>query len=428
QNNMSNKIRFTTEDENQPLSKEELYDIYSSFGSDQMQQTAQQPSGLHTQQHFNQHATEQTGYRRATGFTTDQQQKTVVTPVQVRRLDGEEKADDNTVDFENENQPKLRFDSQRSANDQINPAKKIVFVNKERNTAKIYALSAAAVCVAVVVIAVLASTHNLQSIKGGGKFIDAEVSSQMNDEEYIENLFKDREEGMGKKTTTTTTTAPTTTTTKKAETAADFAAQMKSVEEPTDFTVVNKDNPLTSKYSPNVSSIKIPHATSGCRLTASANSALTLMYKAMKADGVAGDFRVYSAYRSYSYQKTSYKAFQKKIRKDMGVRNTEVASAAAAQIFGQAGTSEHQLGTCVDFCIGEELSQDFLSTDQGKWLIDNSYKFGYILRYPADKATIHHRVCEPWHFRYVGVTAATYMKNHNICLEEYNDLKLEGVI
>lgn len=80
------------------------------------------------------------------------------------------------------------------------------------------------------------------------------------------------------------------------------------------------------------------------------------------------------------------------------------------------GTSEHQLGIAVDInadgihSTGEEVY---------KWLSQNSYKFGFIRRYPADKTEITGVIDEPWHYRYVGVDAATEIYNQGICLEEY---------
>lgn len=80
------------------------------------------------------------------------------------------------------------------------------------------------------------------------------------------------------------------------------------------------------------------------------------------------------------------------------------------------GTSEHQLGIAVDInadgirSTGEEVY---------KWLDQNSYKFGFIRRYPADKTEITGVIDEPWHYRYVGIDAATEIYNQGICLEEY---------
>lgn len=82
------------------------------------------------------------------------------------------------------------------------------------------------------------------------------------------------------------------------------------------------------------------------------------------------------------------------------------------------GTSEHQLGLGVDInadgihSTGEEVYE---------WLNQNSYRFGFIRRYPADKTDITGVINEPWHYRYVGIEAAAEIHNQGICFEEYLD-------
>ncbi|WP_054742473.1 M15 family metallopeptidase [Cellulosilyticum ruminicola] len=89
------------------------------------------------------------------------------------------------------------------------------------------------------------------------------------------------------------------------------------------------------------------------------------------------------------------------------------------------GTSEHELGLAVDIVsVGNQiLDQSQEQTPEQKWLMDNCYKYGFILRYPADKSEITGISYEPWHYRYVGKSAAKMIKEQNICLEEY----LEGL-
>ena len=50
---------------------------------------------------------------------------------------------------------------------------------------------------------------------------------------------------------------------------------------------------------------------------------------------------------------------------------------------------------------------------------DNAYKYGFILRYPLDKVDITGYTYESWHYRYVGVEAATKMRNENLSFDEY---------
>lgn len=79
------------------------------------------------------------------------------------------------------------------------------------------------------------------------------------------------------------------------------------------------------------------------------------------------------------------------------------------------GTSEHELGLAVD--INAEGQTDGNRLYQ--WLADHSWKYGFILRYPAEKEEITGIDYEPWHFRYVGKQAAKEMYEKDLCLEEY---------
>ena len=85
------------------------------------------------------------------------------------------------------------------------------------------------------------------------------------------------------------------------------------------------------------------------------------------------------------------------------------------------GTSEHEIGLAVDIVSRsyQILDEKQEKTEVQKWLIENSYKYGFVLRYPTDKKDITMVNYEPWHYRYVGVENATYMKEKNICLEEF---------
>lgn len=85
------------------------------------------------------------------------------------------------------------------------------------------------------------------------------------------------------------------------------------------------------------------------------------------------------------------------------------------------GTGEHETGLAVDIVSSDYqiLNEKQEETEVQKWLIENSYKYGFTLRYPTNKKEITMINYEPWHYRYVGVDNATYMKEHNMCLEEY---------
>ena len=61
----------------------------------------------------------------------------------------------------------------------------------------------------------------------------------------------------------------------------------------------------------------------------------------------------------------------------------------------------------------------FEDTKEFLWLSRNAHKYGFILRYPKDKENITGFKFEPWHYRYVGIEVATYIKKHNLTFEEY---------
>lgn len=93
----------------------------------------------------------------------------------------------------------------------------------------------------------------------------------------------------------------------------------------------------------------------------------------------------------------------------------------ASTIVSRPGTSEHQTGLACDITDEYyELKDESLeNTALYQWMSKHCQEYGFIVRYPKDKEEITGIIYEPWHFRYVGVEAATYMVEHNLCLEEF---------
>ena len=91
------------------------------------------------------------------------------------------------------------------------------------------------------------------------------------------------------------------------------------------------------------------------------------------------------------------------------------------------GTNEHQMGLGIDFT--DEINNAasyyaFWDSDPEtsvtfQWLMEHSQDYGFIYRYPAEKQAWYGTPCGHWHFRYVGVEAAQYMKENDLCLEEF---------
>lgn len=129
----------------------------------------------------------------------------------------------------------------------------------------------------------------------------------------------------------------------------------------------------------------------------------------MKADASAIGLNLYnsSGYRSYYDQKYIYDNY---VKRD-GQANADRYSA-------RAGHSEHQSGLAFDL---NTISWEFENTNEGIWVNQNCYKYGFILRYPKGKESITGYMFEPWHLRYVGVELAKTLYNNGnwITLEEY---------
>lgn len=119
--------------------------------------------------------------------------------------------------------------------------------------------------------------------------------------------------------------------------------------------------------------------------------------------------RVVSGYRT---QKMQYELYNDKVAefRRQGYSQTE-AEKAAAQWVSKPGHSEHQLGLAVDI--------NGATYDVYLWLQENSYKYGFIFRYPGNKTEITGTAEEVWHYRYVGKDAAAEIHAKGICLEEY---------
>lgn len=118
---------------------------------------------------------------------------------------------------------------------------------------------------------------------------------------------------------------------------------------------------------------------------------------------------VYGSYRSNEFQQQLYDQF-----------TANTAGDGEAPIVAPPGFSEHETGLAFDF--SETVGLDYQGTGDFLWLNENCDKYGFIIRYAADKEEITGYRPEPWHFRYVGIPHAKYMAENNICLEEYIEL------
>ena len=141
------------------------------------------------------------------------------------------------------------------------------------------------------------------------------------------------------------------------------------------------------------------------------------MLQAAKEDGV--NLIICSPYRDMERQ---VMLFHRKITRYMkkGMSYME-AYQLASEAVTVPGASEHQIGLALDIVCNDYMTLDegFGETEAGKWLAENSCKYGFILRYPAGKEFITGIEYEPWHFRYVGSEAASLITEQGITLEEF---------
>lgn len=178
--------------------------------------------------------------------------------------------------------------------------------------------------------------------------------------------------------------------------------------------LVNKQHGLSASYrSSQLVTLTIPtvYAKGSERtlMAAEAAHALARLYY----DGRKQGHTLYalSAYRSYATQKSLYNYW-------VNARGTAYASMYVAR----PGHSEHQTGLAVDMTSQQMrmgLYASFDQTPEGKWMIQNAHRYGYIVRYPKGKEKITGYNYEPWHLRYVGVKEATTMKQNNWTFEEW---------
>lgn len=140
---------------------------------------------------------------------------------------------------------------------------------------------------------------------------------------------------------------------------------------------------------------------------------LQAMFDAARKDGIRP--MVMTAYRTYDDQKSmlikKYRQYKKQ-----GL-SKEKAQEAALKVAMYPGYSEHQLGLAVDIDSAntEKCSNDRVWT----WMKKHCAEYGFIWRYPGSKSDITGINNESWHFRYVGVEAATYIMENELCFEEY---------
>ena len=134
---------------------------------------------------------------------------------------------------------------------------------------------------------------------------------------------------------------------------------------------------------------------------------------------------VISAYRTHEYQ---IKNHQRKVDYYLNLGySQEEAYRLASMVVAVPGTSEHELGLAVDLVDYNNwaLDESQASMPAQKWLMEHSWEYGFLLRYPTGKTDVTGIIYEPWHYRYVGVELATELHELGLTLEEYLQMLTE---
>ena len=172
-------------------------------------------------------------------------------------------------------------------------------------------------------------------------------------------------------------------------------------------TLVNKNIRLEKEYVPNdLELLDIKYACKDKYLRKEAKIFFEKMAEDAKKDGL--NIVATSTYRSYDYQEKLYNNYCL----DKGIYYADMASA-------RAGHSEHQTGLAVDVADSSLDYDNFEDTKEFIWMNKNSYKYGFILRYPKAKFHITGFKYEPWHYRYVGTKLSYYLYKNKLTLDEY---------
>lgn len=179
-----------------------------------------------------------------------------------------------------------------------------------------------------------------------------------------------------------------------------------------EYVLINKQHPVPCDYEFSIGSLR-----NGIKCDERVVPFLQKMIDDAKSEGI--NLVVCSSYRN---NKRQIKLFENKINRYMkkGYSYSE-SYKMTSQAVTIPGASEHEAGLAMDIVCKEYalLNSEFGDTDAGKWLEINSWKYGFIVRYPKDKEDITGIEYEPWHFRYVGKDAAEYINSNNLCLEEF---------
>lgn len=194
--------------------------------------------------------------------------------------------------------------------------------------------------------------------------------------------------------------------------------------ETTEFlTLVNLQNGISETFRPNdLTGVEdrnaaYPGGDYHARLRMAAAKSLDAMIAEASANGFDG-LQATSGYRSYAEQRYRFNTLVTSLMNNSGLTEAQAEEEAVKSV-QKPGYSEYQTGLCADLRYPNDPIDTFKDTEAAKWLEDNCYKFGFILRYPEHKTESTGMEYQSWHFRYVGRYHAIRIKYLDMSLEEY---------
>lgn len=187
-----------------------------------------------------------------------------------------------------------------------------------------------------------------------------------------------------------------------------FYQEIKEIKQPQLIDVlVNKYYRLPEQYTPTLANINQLYTDQTIKIASVAINDFEQMMAAAKQAGMK--IKVSSAYRPKNIQTALYNGYVKYY----GVERADIGSARPRH-------SEHETGLAIDLKKQGETYSTFGENIEYQWILNNSYQYGFIIRYPEDKINITGYKFEPWHIRYVGKDIAKIIWQEKISLEEYH--------
>lgn len=179
--------------------------------------------------------------------------------------------------------------------------------------------------------------------------------------------------------------------------------------------LVNCWRPISDTYA-----VDVKELPNGHKVAAECYDDLMRMLSDCSAQGMNPE--VCSGFRTIAFQQRLYENKVQRVMEEGHARQD--AERIAATEVARPGTSEHHTGLAVDiidkdYPVLDETQEQRLTQ---QWLLENSWRYGFVLRYPTGKTDITGIIYEPWHYRYVGADVAKLMVEQDLCLEEYLEI------